>query len=304
MIPVFHKVDDKLKVAKIKSSDPSSDEIVSMDEVTQDHPSQLGSINTLDTKTDSNLFDHTTGNLVSFEQKFVEFGNDKLSSEYLMAKNKIKNKQKKLLENSSDKQKKSSINLNPANMTTNFPDKLDPGQANTMLNLNQKSQKRKSNSLSSNVTPAKPHPLTKFGDVENGLKLWKKTCIHGPNVDTDNSSINATNSSNVSNKNKIETKQNIVSLSINNKKVATLTPNNPNVKIQNFLPPNFDEAVYMLGQAPSVGLSGSIFKQVALQNFIILFYHSIYIYISFISTLSDSLFQYVRFKTLLLKFAN
>ena len=262
MIPVFHKVDDKLKIAKIKSSDPSSDEMVPIEEVTQDHSSQLGPINTLDTKTDSNLFDHSTGNLISFEQKFVEFGNDKLSPEYLMVKNKIKNKpNKKLLENS-DKQKKISTNLNPTNMANNFPDKIDPGQANTLLNLNQKSQKRKSNSLSSNVTPVKPHPLTKTGDVENGLKLWKKTCIYGPNVDTDNSTINVTNSSNVSNKNKIETKQNAVSLTNANKKVATLTPNNQNVKTQNFLPPNLDEAVYMLGQAPSVGLSGSVFKQV------------------------------------------
>lgn len=132
-------------------------------------------------------------------------------------------------------------------ITENSGTILDTGSIVT--SAQNKSQKRKG------VTSSQSKIFNKTGDLEAGIRSWKKLCIFGPSVD-DTAVIGVTGGSMGSSKSLKDTSEAKLKLSS-----AVGVQSNSSKKLL-FALPTLDEAVVVLGQAPSGGLSGGINKQV------------------------------------------
>lgn len=78
------------------------------------------------------------------------------------------------------------------------------------------------------------YPATKQGDIESGLSLWKKMCSVG-----------------------------LTSEGTDKARQDLAEGRKSKAEVSKLFPPNFDEAVHMLGQAPTGGLASSVYKQIA-----------------------------------------
>ena len=85
------------------------------------------------------------------------------------------------------------------------------------------------------------YPPTKPGDITTGITLWKKICSAGISVGDGDGTKDIAGLS----------KGEQASLTADARRKAAGIP----------LPPNFDEAVAMLGQAPIGGLASAVYKQ-------------------------------------------
>ena len=98
----------------------------------------------------------------------------------------------------------------------------------------------------------------KTGDLDAGIRTWKKLCIYGPSVEDGVSSAPGISQTTGSKplKDAVDVKSKLA-VSLGTQIVGSRRPFGPT-----FVPPTLDEAVVFLNQAPNGGLSGGIHKQV------------------------------------------
>jgi hypothetical protein len=125
-----------------------------------------------------------------------------------------------------------------------------------------KSQKRKGSAAGQ----SKPFSLSKTIDIEAGVRIWKKSCIFGSSQDDAISGVSTLNVFGSTTApqigNKLQKDDARIKPSVSSTiSVLNNTAGSRRVHGTLIIPPTLDEAVGILGQAPSGGLAGGLGKQ-------------------------------------------